>query len=375
MRIKQHKLSSFLSIFKHCRKNILHVFLLLCCAVLPAQAQQPKIQDTAKESNSTSVTTPEFSDELIEKTLEENDADLLDTIQVQLSKPLMASAKWMDSFLADDEYTAEVNNTFLRLRLGLYTELENSKPKSRSDLSLFLNLPNTEDRMQLVVTSMLDSDDDGLTGVDKAVRDFETQNKAENTVGLRYFLVQGVQNNLGLHAGISFRDDNLELMGQIRYRYKFDITDDWASRFSVRYRQYTARGFETKAALSFERQVGHLFFTTDFENYYEDQNSQFNSNINLRLFQPLNEDQALEYALANGFEHNNDFSSYESIKLSTKFRSRFLKDWLFCEIVPQVSWEKEYDWRTNPGIMFRFEMKFGQKAMDETLNRLVNSQK
>ena len=346
-------------------------FLLLCCSSLPVLAQQEKIQPE-KESNAT-LPTPQLSDEEIEETLEESDADLLDTVQVQLSKPLMASATWMDVFLADDDYTEEINKTFLRLRLGMFTEFENPVPESRSDLSLFLNLPNTEDRMQLVVTSMLDADDDGLTGVDKAVRDFETQNSGESTVGLRYFLVQGVQNNLGLHAGVSFHENNLELMGQVRYRYKFNITDDWASKFSARFRQYTARGYEAKVGLSFERQVGHLFFTTDLDNYYEDRNNEFNSNINLRLFQPLNEDQAIEYRWENGFEYSNDYSSFSSLKLSTKFRSRFLKEWLFCEIVPQVTWEKEYDWRTNPGIMIRFEMKFGQEAMNETLGRLINS--
>ena len=42
-----------------------------------------------------------------------------------------------------------------------------------------------------------------------------------------------------------------------------------------------------------------------------------------------------------------------------RYRKRTKYDWLYYEIVPQISFENEYDYKANPGIQLRLEFFFG----------------
>jgi hypothetical protein len=45
--------------------------------------------------------------------------------------------------------------------------------------------------------------------------------------------------------------------------------------------------------------------------------------------------------------------------MSVRYRQRILRDWLFYEIIPQVSFPRERDFEATPGILLRLEMLFG----------------
>jgi hypothetical protein len=42
-----------------------------------------------------------------------------------------------------------------------------------------------------------------------------------------------------------------------------------------------------------------------------------------------------------------------------RFRKRARREWLYYEIVPQVSFDHEFDYKFNPGIRLRVEFFYG----------------
>jgi hypothetical protein len=45
--------------------------------------------------------------------------------------------------------------------------------------------------------------------------------------------------------------------------------------------------------------------------------------------------------------------------LSVRYRQRILRDWLFYEVIPQISFPDERDRDATPAILLRLEMFFG----------------
>jgi hypothetical protein len=50
-------------------------------------------------------------------------------------------------------------------------------------------------------------------------------------------------------------------------------------------------------------------------------------------------------------------------------RKRTKYDWLCYEIVPQLSFENEYDYKANPGIRLRLEFFFGADTANQFWSR------
>ena len=52
-----------------------------------------------------------------------------------------------------------------------------------------------------------------------------------------------------------------------------------------------------------------------------------------------------------------------------RYRKQTKHRWLYYEIVPQISWDEEYDYKFNPGVRFRLEFFFGKATSSEFLQR------
>jgi hypothetical protein len=66
----------------------------------------------------------------------------------------------------------------------------------------------------------------------------------------------------------------------------------------------------------------------------------------------------LVYSWANSFV-THPSHRLEAVTLSVRYRQRLWRDWLYYEVVPQLSFPREENFDITPGINLRLEMLFG----------------
>jgi hypothetical protein len=77
-------------------------------------------------------------------------------------------------------------------------------------------------------------------------------------------------------------------------------------------------------------------------------------NLNFSLSHPLSPNNALIYEYRNKFYSKAETQLEETV-LKIRYRQRFLRDWLYFEVAPQIAFPREKDYNTVPGILVFFE--------------------
>ena len=289
-------------------------------------------------------------------------AEKVDRYHEQTEKLLLDSAEWIDKFFGTENYTSEVNSTYLRVQLtGFLEDGEGFDFKSR--FRLRLKLPNTEKRFRLTVASSPDEierEDDTTDDPSDGTTIERLEEVDDNlTTALEYFFLDKQRHNMKFSVGATIRDSSLVGYGSTRYRYQVDVRR-WTLRFVERVRWYTDDGWDARSELDFERSIlDHLFFRTTPSLTWKEKEDGFTYSWNTSLFHPLNEKAALEY------QFNNYFSTEISGRLKeanvrVKYRRQIWRKWLFMEIAPQLAWYESRDFKTIAGIMVRLEIYMGR---------------
>ncbi|MGB5986672.1 MAG: hypothetical protein WBG37_15310 [Desulfobacterales bacterium] len=120
----------------------------------------------------------------------------VDEAQRKVSAIVLNSAEWLDSFFRDDTYEAESNTTRLKIKLDSFSEQdEGTELDLKFDLRL--NLPGTENRLNLIIGSNPDDDPDADTP-----RDELAESDDDIKAALEYFFVDNDRQNLKLTGGV-----------------------------------------------------------------------------------------------------------------------------------------------------------------------------
>ena len=104
-----------------------------------------------------------------------------------------------------------------------------------------------------------------------------------------------------------------------------------------------------------------MFFRTSTAGYWYQSEDGYFYNINIYLYQILDENRVLEYSWNNFFKTRPNHELYE-ILLHVEYRRRFWRKWLFFEIRPQIAFRKENDFEPTAGVTFALEAVFGKKS-------------
>lgn len=76
----------------------------------------------------------------------------------------------------------------------------------------------------------------------------------------------------------------------------------------------------------------------------------------------------MQYEFSTIF-HTRPDTHVDRYTLSLRFRKRTRREWLYYEIVPEVSFEDKFDYQANPGIRLRVEFFYGSEAGDRIHKR------
>ncbi len=291
-----------------------------------------------------------------EADLAEKSTRMVDDTHGRISRTLLTSSEWLDSFFEDEEYEEEINRT--RMKVKLKTFVDEDGPEFDASVSFKLVLPEFEDRLSLEISG--DGEDDidldaGGQDVEERIEQTEDRNV---TTALRYLVTATDRLNISLSGGLRLRDIEPVVFIGPRYRESFDL-DPWLVRFTQRFRWFTDTGVESKTRFDFERpflEKYYFRFTTE-GNWYENEDGFF-YRLNHTVSRPLGLDRAIELQWNNYFQ-TRPYNRLEVSAIRLRYRTRMWRDWIIFEAAPQVAFPKSEDYEPTPGLLIRFDLIFG----------------
>jgi hypothetical protein len=275
-----------------------------------------------------------------------------DRVQRSVSENINSAAQWIDSFFDDERYIAEDATTKLRFRQSLFLEYGDSA-ENKTRVNLSIDIPRTKNRLRVFVAS----EDDTNKTPDTLFNRVETSEDT-SAAGVQFFAKSTRKKNLSLTTGVKL--DSVEFFIGPRYRRNLRFAD-WQFRFTQRVRWFSSKGWEATTRFDFERLLSKkLFFRHTLDGRWREEDEGYRYEIRPSLIQQLDEKKAIEYQWNTLFKTRPNHR-LESSVLLVRYRSRFLRKWLFYEINPQLAFRNDEDFDPKAGITFQLEVVFGGK--------------
>lgn len=305
----------------------------------------------------------------------------LDTIQVEISKGLLSSATWLDSFFYDPRYAVEENRTRAVVRYELFDE-EHAHWSFKTRLQFVLILPQLQKKAHLIIAGdpdeqTADLPEAGATPTARPLADTARQSSA----ALGYLFKSNERQNISARVGLRYRSGHIVAFIRPHYRILYHL-DSWDLRITQEFPYWTDTKWQSVSVVDLERRVGrNLFFRTSVIGSKLEHVPGNAYSLVFSLTQPLSSTRALEYSWSNDFQTRaaepvsqltvstlplprpiKQVDQLAQVSFATRYRQQFWREWMFFEIVPQIRFPRDRRFNPVPGILFRIEMQFGKQG-------------
>lgn len=330
-------------------RRVFFVFLvLLSFSALAFETNEDAAQTPASEDE---TALDEFLDEADDEA--EVDAEKgpwVDTHKEYVDTQIEKATLWVDGFFNDSNYEAEAAYSQIRLRPEFYYRQEQGA-KGKFRFRARINLPNMGRRTSLIAgaedeDSFDDSGDDSST---------------DGVLGLQFFMKESSRWNTSFTAGLKFNDFAF-FLGP-RFRFRDTVGEKGSYRFTQTIRWQTNNYWQFNSRLDLNRLISdRLYFRQTFDGRWRGEESDekgYRTRVSSYLTQTLTRTSGIQYEFSTIF-HTEPNTHVNKYALELRYRKQTRRDWLYYEIVPLISFDKEYDYKFNPGIRLRVEFFFGK---------------
>lgn len=324
------------------RGQLLHLALMSLMALMafftaPVYAQQP---------------TGETADTPV---MEEDEPSFLDAHKEYVDTGVQRASQWVDSFFTDPSYEAEAADSELRIRPEFYYRKEQGV-SGRLRVRARFNMPQLGRRVSLVMGA---DEEDG--NFDDSVDD--TTN--DGAIGLQFFMKESSRWNASISAGVKFNE--FALFVGPRVRFTNAVSEKGSYRITQTLRWQTNNEWQINTRLDLNHLISkRLFFRQTFDGRWRGEKAAeegYRTQVSSFLTRRLSERSGLQYEFSTVF-HTRPDTHVDKYTLAVRYRKRTKRDWLYYEIIPQLSFENEFDYKANPGIRLRLEVFYGGAALN-----------
>ena len=271
-----------------------------------------------------------------------------------ISAGVEKSAKFVDSFFADDRFYADATETYARLSLQSTWE-SGEDTQSDARLRVRLDLPGTEERIRLFIEGG-DPDEANEPGSDSVTQAIEDN---DYNIGLEGQLRNTGQWDIRPALGVKAAGPPDPFVRARAIRY--EQLGRWLMRFSAGAAEYLDDGTEVQTRLDFDRRLDEdwLFRTTSRARYL-DSKDRIDLLQQFSLFQKYNDRVGFGYDLGVRVDDDPD---WDADQYFAQFRARFraYKKWLFVELKPELLFREEDDYSASFRFSLRADIVFGER--------------
>ena len=283
---------------------------------------------------------------------------IVDRVHGGLSKSIMSTASWLDSFFGDERYVAEDKRSYVRLIYDAFQE-ERSDLLLRPSVDLRLILPQLEKKAHIVFSAE-PTEAPKNTGTPVTVSGEQSAAAEERnfTAALEYFFRSVPRESFIIRTGAQISDGQPVVFVAPRYRSLTPL-DPWDFRFTQEATYRTDTAWQTDTRFDLERNLpGDLFFRASINGAWYENRVGYYPNLVFSLRQAIDESHAVDYEWVNSFQ-TRPINELTEVALRVRYRHSFWRKWLFGEVSPQIRFPRDMNFDGIPGILFRLEMFLG----------------
>lgn len=309
---------------------------------------------TRHDGAPTETDSAESASNLFRRTLDELEFERtwrwLEEQRDDMSRNVSVVGRNLDDWLAGEGVGERSNQSYLRLRMNQRVGRFN-RYYSNARISGRIDLPRTAERWQLIFESE--------TAEQNSLRDQRLSNMTPSsfTGGFRYEHPErnGWRFNHDIGARARFPIDPFY---RFRVRFGRDISQTWYAGFNNRIYYYLNDGWGQDARVYFNKTLNSkLNFRIDTEMKYRHDERLTEFGQSLALHQELGERETMTYELGL-IGRNRPIASVENYFVQMVYRRAIYEDWLVLEVVPQLLFEKHYNWQPDPRVQLNLEVYF-----------------
>ena len=278
----------------------------------------------------------------------------LDQPQDTVSSGIESLAQSIDEFYSDEKVKYQSSGSYVQLIGDLMFE-EPGEVHGIGDINIRLSVPHTQKKLRLLLESKPEEQRSTVERVTNQV-----PQSGNNNDGV--FL--GVQRELGREEKWRFKpslglrlrfpiDTYVRLRANRTYQYEnwrlyLALTPYWFDS--------TGFGFDSSMEWSYPLRDNLLFRSYDLLRY-TDERDMFDFAHVFSLTHTLSSSRSISYEASMFADMEPTVYATEYVLL-VRYRQRVHSDYLFMELVPQVSYRKEFDFNDEPSLLLRIEFLF-----------------
>lgn len=283
----------------------------------------------------------------------------LDTFQAGITKNILRSSRWLDSFFYDPRYAAEENQTRAVVRYEGFIE-NHAHWVLKAKVKLVLILPQLKNKANLVIAGDPDEDTPGQLGQGPLTSPAPNGNANRNTTAaLGYQIKSDKRRNISAKIGVRYRSGHIVSFVRPYFRRLYNL-EGWDLRFTQEFPYWTDTKWSSSTTIDLERPLGEtFFFRTSLNGSWYQHVPGYYYGLVFSLTQPLSTTSALSYNLGGSFQ-TGAHDVLQTVVIDTRYRQRFWRDWMYFDITPQVRFPRDRRFNPVPGILFAIETQFGQ---------------
>ncbi len=284
----------------------------------------------------------------------------VDMLHNEISRRLLTTAVWLDSFFEDERVEREINRSYIRVRYDVFHE-QGAASTYKPTFNVRLSLPQLEKKAHLVVSA--ESPEPVTSTPTPAGTTTDRVGKTDErnlSTAFHYIFRDTERQNSIIRTGLLFSHGSPVLFISPRYRY-FAPFATWAFRFTQEAVWRTDTRWQVDTLCDVERQLPReFFFRTSLGGTWIDGTNGYFYSLSFSLRQPFGPKNALDYAWVNSYQTRPVYELTE-ILFNVRYRQKIWRDWFFLEVAPQIRFPRTGNFDGTPGILFRFELFFGEK--------------
>lgn len=285
--------------------------------------------------------------------------NIFDRCHTSLSRSVVDTAVWFDALFGDERYEEEVRSARLRLKPSVRISGSDDSPKVRVGVRAKVPLPRLEQRVQLILDSIVTDEDliEDDTHIDSTVGG--TEGDFDLIAAVRFILRDRPHSHLNLDLGMKVHSDDIEPFVRLRAR-TLSGGDIWAMRFTQRVFWLESEGFGETSRIDLDWQPrDHTFFRATTEVTWSEETEGVDIGQSLSLFRHFN-DRGTAAGLILSGEAQTDPGRIEATAVAFRFRQPLNRKWLFLEIEPGTEFHHEDNYEADPYIKLGLDIILGQ---------------
>jgi len=284
----------------------------------------------------------------------------LETGRNIVSRKLDSVASYIDRFFDDPVERTDSAGTLLRVRQRVTTS-RHDETEFKTRVSARLYLPNLSNRFSLAFRGDDRLEPVGDGGEEQAI---DGLHDATGTPAVSLNSQPLARRYFSSNLSLGYRLKSNRFYTGARLRYRYPMSTNWRFQAVQRLRAYSDSEIDADLRFDFDRTIGErqLFRQQVLLQWRDadDEIDDLRTTITSSFVSQLSQASALRFDWVNQFEPN---SELKSSSLNFRYRRTVGYDWLFFEVAPRLSFEKEHDWSADPGLQLSLEVVFNRNAI------------